>query len=184
MNSSEDVTSATVTMFTELQKLGVENFRCGINHIKTDRTHEVWSITHSTEGQTVKAVGSFNIDAHPFWRSMYEAWIDKKDSFYGYLTGKEKKDYINILNATPNYLSQPIRDFPDVYFHLYFFGEGTVWTMTFHPPSEDERQIMKRFASVFSLTFSRYQDLKKTEAQAREAQIQLALERVRARMMA
>ena len=43
---------------------------------------------------------------------------------------------------------------------------------------------MKRFTSVFSLTFRRYQDLKKAEAQAREATIEAALEKVRGKAMA
>ena len=43
---------------------------------------------------------------------------------------------------------------------------------------------MKRFTSVFSLTFRRYQDLKTAEAQAREATIEAALEKVRGKAMA
>ena len=43
---------------------------------------------------------------------------------------------------------------------------------------------MIRFARVFEQTYTRFLDLQKAEAQAREAQIQLALERVRARTMA
>ena len=42
----------------------------------------------------------------------------------------------------------------------------------------------KRFANVFEQTYTRFLDLQKAEAQAREAQIELALERVRARTMA
>ena len=40
-----------------------------------------------------------------------------------------------------------------------------------------------RFKSIIDLTFRRYFDLKKAEAQAREAQIEASLERVRARAM-
>ena len=47
-----------------------------------------------------------------------------------------------------------------------------------------EPDILKRFAAVFDQTYTRFLDLKKAEAQAREAEIQLALERVRARTMA
>ena len=43
---------------------------------------------------------------------------------------------------------------------------------------------MKRFARVFEQTYTRFLDLQKAEAQSREAQIELALERVRARTMA
>ena len=47
-----------------------------------------------------------------------------------------------------------------------------------------EEEILKRFAKVFEQTYTRFLDLQKAEAQARESQIQLALERVRARTMA
>src|SRR5215472_10134777 len=45
-------------------------------------------------------------------------------------------------------------------------------------------QLLERFAAVFNLTYTRFSDLQQAEAQARESQIQLALERVRARTMA
>jgi len=50
--------------------------------------------------------------------------------------------------------------------------------------SEDENEILKRFGNVFEQSYTRFLDLQKAEAQARESQIQLALERVRARTMA
>jgi len=43
---------------------------------------------------------------------------------------------------------------------------------------------MKRFADVFNLTYTRFQDLQHAEAQAKEAKIETALERVRSRTMA
>ena len=50
--------------------------------------------------------------------------------------------------------------------------------------SEESLSILSRFAKVFDQTYTRFNDLKQAEAQARESQIQLALERVRARTMA
>ena len=50
--------------------------------------------------------------------------------------------------------------------------------------SEDENDILKRFAKVFEQTYTRFLDLQKAEAQAREAKIEAALERVRSRTMA
>jgi signal transduction histidine kinase len=184
MHSSEDVGAATATMFTELEKLGIENFRGGITNIHPNRTQEVWSVNNLAEGKSVKAVGIFNMDAHPFWQQMYEEWVNKKDFVYTFLTGKEKEDYIKILNATQGYLSQTIQEFPDVHFQVYAFNEGGVWTNSLKPHTEEEKQIMKRFASVFSLTFRRYQDLQKAEAQTREAIIETALEKVRGKAMA
>ncbi|MEP7142041.1 MAG: ATP-binding protein [Ferruginibacter sp.] len=51
-------------------------------------------------------------------------------------------------------------------------------------PPEKEREVLIRFAKVFDQSYTRFLDLQKAEAQEREAKIQLALERVRARTMA
>ncbi|HEY5772604.1 MAG TPA: ATP-binding protein, partial [Chitinophagaceae bacterium] len=184
MHSSNDVGVATATMFTELEKLGIENLRGGITIIKPDQIQEVWSVTNIVDGRTVRAIGVFDMKLHPLWRALLEGKERKEEYLYYWMAGKDKEDYINILNATPNYLSQPIKEFPDVHVQCYFFGEGAVWTNSLQPHSEEDKQVMKKFASVFSLTFRRYQDLKKAEAQAREATIEAALEKVRGKAMA
>jgi hypothetical protein len=50
--------------------------------------------------------------------------------------------------------------------------------------SQDEFEILHRFAKVFDQAYTRFLDLQKAETQARETEIELALERVRARTMA
>ena len=52
------------------------------------------------------------------------------------------------------------------------------------PYTEEENSILKRIAYVFEQSYIRFLDLQKAEAQAREAQIETALERIRARAMA
>jgi signal transduction histidine kinase len=81
-------------------------------------------------------------------------------------------------------LPKRIVEFPDNFFQAYYFEQGSVWAYSLSEHSAPEKDIMKRFATGFSLTFRRYQDLQKAEAQAREAQIEAALERVRSRTMA
>jgi len=184
MHSSDDVSVATATMFSELEKLGIQNLRGGITIIKPDQTQEVWGITNLPDGRTMRTIGVFDMRLHPFWLEILKAFEKNADYQYYWLAGKDKEDYIDILNATPNYLAQPIKEFPDVHIQTYLFGEGGIWTNSLELHSEEQKQIMKRFASVFSLTFRRYQDLKKAEAQAREATIEAALERVRGKAMA
>ena len=67
--------------------------------------------------------------------------------------------------------------------HVAFFKYGYILFITYEevPESHD---IFKRFAKVFEQTYTRFLDLQKAEAQAREAQIEAALERVRSRTMA
>ena len=50
--------------------------------------------------------------------------------------------------------------------------------------SNEDNAILLRFGKVFEQTYTRFKDLEKAETQAREAQIEAALERVRARTMA
>ena len=175
MHSSEDVGAATATMFTELEKLGIQNLRGGITVIKAGDKQEVWGVTNLPDGRIIRSIGEFDMHLHALWRELLKAKLNNGDYNYYRLAGKDKEDYINILNATPNYLSQPIKDFPDVHVQSYFFGEGAIWTNSLQPHSEEDKQVMKRFASVFSLTFRRYQDLQKAEAQAREATIEACI---------
>ena len=56
---------------------------------------------------------------------------------------------------------------------VYMHGQKTRY-------SETEIKILKRFATIIDLTFRRYFELQKSEANAREAVKQAALDRVRA----
>jgi hypothetical protein len=141
MHSSEDVGAATATMFTELEKLGIQNLRGGITIIKAGDKQEVWGVTNLPDGKTIRSIGEFDMHLHPLWRELLKAKLNNGDYNYYRLAGKDKEDYINILNATPNYLSQPIKEFPDVHVQSYFFGEGAIWTNSLQPHSEETKQV-------------------------------------------
>ena len=57
-------------------------------------------------------------------------------------------------------------------FHICYFKYGYVMFITYEsvPKAHD---IFKRFAKVFEQTYTRFLDLQKAEAQAREAQIEM-----------
>jgi hypothetical protein len=61
---------------------------------------------------------------------------------------------------------------------------GSFGVLYNRPSTDEEKNIQCRFAIEFERAYTRFLDLKNAEAQVREAQIQLALERVRARTMA
>jgi hypothetical protein len=67
--------------------------------------------------------------------------------------------------------------------HVAFFKYGYVLFITYEP-APDAHDIFKRFAKVFEQTYTRFLDLQKAEAQAREAQIEASLERVRSKSLA
>ena len=64
------------------------------------------------------------------------------------------------------------------------YSHGVMSAITYEPIADEDFDILARFAKVFEQTYTRFLDLQKAEAQAREAQIEAALERVRACTMA
>ncbi|MES1215735.1 MAG: hypothetical protein ABUT20_09465, partial [Bacteroidota bacterium] len=133
MHSSEDVSLATTTMFTELEKLGIENFRGGILNIKENKTMDVWSVNKSADsdpndplgrGKTIRAAGEWDMTLHPWWIELYKGWVNKDEFSYYLLTGKEKEDYVRILDARRDYIPGGIKELPDCHIQGYYFGEG------------------------------------------------------------
>ena len=80
-------------------------------------------------------------------------------------------------------LSVPLPDFKDEqkhYGHFFSISVGCLYAWADVKYNDDEIKILKRFASIIDLTFRRYFELQKSEANAREAVKQAALDRVRA----
>ena len=64
-------------------------------------------------------------------------------------------------------------------YNLYSFGNGAIGISNFGILSEEQKKVLKRFRNVFTFAYKRYTDLANAEAQAREAKIEAALEKVR-----
>ena len=67
-------------------------------------------------------------------------------------------------------------------YYVGFFKQGYLLLINKEPKTETS-DLTNRFARVFDQTYTRFLDLQKAEAQARESQIEAALERVRSRSM-
>ncbi|MBK8140535.1 MAG: hypothetical protein IPK57_05720 [Chitinophagaceae bacterium] len=71
-----------------------------------------------------------------------------------------------------------------LYYVEAFMKYGCFGVMVETDLTEAEKKLLSRFAIEFERTYTRFLDLQKAEAQAREAQIEAALERVRVASMA
>ena len=124
-----------------------------------------------------------------------EAWASKNrgDDYFA------KEFSYDVKNAFFNHAFEhsDYRQLPEEYKKIILESKshGLAWTWSENSaimipslhgdlPSEEEKKILVRFAKVFEQSFIRFLDLKKSEEQAKEAKIQLALERVRAKTMA
>ena len=121
---------------------------------------------------------------------MKEGYLKRDAKFIYTIEGTEKKKYDNYLFKDTEFrkISKEAQDsFTSLekYVCSFTFSNfGGIQTIGQEPLSDENLAILARFGKVFDLTYTRFNDLKLAEAQARESRIELALERVRARTMA
>jgi signal transduction histidine kinase len=186
MHNSQDVADTVATMFDELVKLGVETVRCGIAIIDESKTMEVWTASSKEDGSVKLIIGQLDMRNHPLFRQVYDAWKKKELVTTYELIGEDLKDYFRNINNSPNYsIRYDIESLPYRQSNTAFmFPEGSLFVFSQEPLVTETIQIFKRFAGLFGQTYRRYLDLQKAETNAREAQIEAGLERVRAKAMA
>ena len=187
MHNSEDVGKCIVKMFGELTALGVdEDTRFGIgilNH--DDENNQLW--TASKDGDDVKMhIGNLDMRLHPLLKSARRAWKEQVPLHTYVLEGEDLMNYYQTLNSAPDYKFQTaIEKLPEREFHYGFvFDHGFFYAFNSNEFEPDVIHIIQRFSSQFGQTYQRYLDLVKAEEQAREAQIEAALEKVRSSSLA
>jgi signal transduction histidine kinase len=188
MQNSSELRELVLVIFQQMQGLGLSLNICNILLVN-EKTSEVdyWL---SVEGQGVLPK-NYHIPYfdHPVYHSQLNAWRQAKPFETFELSGESKKIWEDFLYTTDlKQLSASVwdmmRSMEKIILSSVATKNGLLQTVTSEPLSEDSISILQRFANVFDQTYTRFLDLQKAEAQAREAQIQLALERVRARTMA
>ncbi|HSN08164.1 MAG TPA: hypothetical protein VLS85_03955, partial [Hanamia sp.] len=108
----------------------------------------------------------------------------KGEFFISHIKGAKVKDWITYQKTTNVFIDKYLKTASSLNYYWYSLGPIALGISTYAPLTEGDQDLFKRFLKVFELAYRRYLDIEKAEAQAREAQIQLALERVRARTMA
>jgi len=101
-----------------------------------------------------------------------QAWLDTFERITDDAGGEAKKIMVK-------------KTFPDgVFYYDAMMKYGSFGICISKPATEEEKKIQCRFAIEFERAYTRFLDLKHAEAQAREATIEAALEKVRGKAMA
>jgi hypothetical protein len=189
MQKSTELADLVATLFDQLKRLDFALTRCYIYIIDPDSlSTRAWT-ANMESGGLPKSYYLPYIDA-PYYKEMINAWKERKQKLVYELGGDEKIKTDKILfNETeykllPENVKSGMMSVDRVFLSFSLNNYGALQTGGLEPLSEENLEILSRFGKVFDQNYTRLLDLKKAEAQAREAQIQLALERVRARTMA
>jgi len=115
---------------------------------------------------------------------LMHCWKNAAPVFINELSGEAYQHWLAYLDSINLHVSPEIRRMAKRVNNYVRFSKGFLGITSLEPLPENELLVLKRFARVFDQTYTRFLDLQQAEAQAREAQIEAALEKVRSRTMA
>ncbi|MEP6795639.1 MAG: nuclear transport factor 2 family protein, partial [Saprospiraceae bacterium] len=183
MHHSDELVETSTVLFHELQTLEIESIRTGVGIFNDgDKTVEIWS-SQWIEQRENKVLGIVRLNIHPFFEGYYKSWKANEPYFSYSMKDEEIPAYYKALSPIISYPESKAFNATET-FYTFFFPEGSLNVITISTLSDEACSILVRFARVFGLIYRRFLDLKQAEAQAREAMIEAALERVRSRTMA
>jgi signal transduction histidine kinase len=183
MQHSDELSEISSLLDRQIRELGIKTRGCAFNIYDEKESTEWFS---SEEG----TLPSYKTPRENVFLRYYDAGQRGESLYIEEFAGEAcaaHYDYLMSLPVTGEGLKQfkdnggsfPARQID----HAAFFKYGYLLFITLEPVPE-AHTIFKRFALVFEQTYTRFLDLKKAEAQTREAQIEAALEKIRSSSLA
>ncbi|RTL57587.1 MAG: GHKL domain-containing protein [Sphingobacteriales bacterium] len=187
MQRSEELNDVAAILFKQVSELGIKAWTTGFNVWSDDNNFYTDYIT-SPQGNIIKAY-TIDTSTFPVFKEISDAKKSGNEFLVQYLEGEQLQEtYRRLTNfGGEKQYEKMLEDgfqFPSHQYDHFVFGSKVSLMFITYEPLPEAHDIFKRFGKVFEQTYTRFLDLQKAEAQARESQIQLALERVRARTMA
>jgi len=187
MQKSEELREVAILIRKELRRLGLpELFESGyISMDESDRLHKGWLTDFEGKGMDyfeLPLTGDWVMDER------FNSWKSKNPLLKQVIGGQQLIDHIQF--ALPAVESSQVREqvalhFSDpTYFYHSYFEQGAICVIAKEELNSEQEILISRFSKEFRQTYTRFLDLQKAEAQAREAQIETALERLRNRTLA
>jgi signal transduction histidine kinase len=180
MRESSELAETSAILFQQLAQLRIDAIRTGVGIFdEPNDAMEIWLTSYSHSQEVVRILDYVNLHIHPVFENIIPARQQNKPYAVTLLSGKEVRDYY--LNMSTYFSFQKQHTYNErEFFYSFFFPQGAINVVTRDALSEEECDIMIRFAQVFGLIYTRFLDLQKAEMQTREALRQTSLDRVRA----
>ena len=185
MQKSEELADLSFELVKQVQALGVPTWFCAFNIYDDDPKG---SIEWGSNGEGV--FPNYRTPRKGIFLRYYKAGQSGESLLINEIGEKDCPGHYEYLCTLPGVGEQLHKmkeagiPFPTSQIdHVAFFKYGYILFITFEPAPESQ-EVFKRFAKVFEQAYQRFLDIKKAEVQTREARIEAALERVRARAMA
>ncbi len=183
MSKPDDLMDICQVVYTDLLLLGFDELRNVMINIYED--HKTYFLNYDYAPVAGKTVTQMPYNFHPLIEKQVRETKNAHDAFNEFsFTGKELKDFRELRKNNGELDDPKLEDSSSLHYYFYSIGTGSIGISTYNAISENKLNLIKRFRNVFNLAYQRYIDITKALYQTREAQIELALERVRSRSIA
>lgn len=188
MHQSDELRQVVATMYDQLQNLGFDSSASMINIYNDDLSSEQW-MAGFLHGELPKSYHIPYCD-HPYFTEEVSGWQKGLPFHELIFEGPQKVEYGKWMIEHSDYKFLPAEFHQEmlsperIYISNAHMKYGLVEAWGTEPLPEKSITTLIRFAKVFEQTYTRFLDLQKAEKQAKEAQIETALEKVRSRTMA
>ena len=184
MKQPEDMVEVCRIISDQLQLFSIKDIR----HIQTviidDLKGTYLNYEYFTQYKTTNIL-EVEIKLHPVIEEFARKITKSKDTFFTKsFEGEALKNWIRYRKETKQNEDTILEKAQSVHYYFYSIGPGALGVSTYAPLNEEDIAVFKRFHKVFALAYRRFTDIEQTIARAREAQIEAALERIRARSIA
>jgi RNA binding exosome subunit len=190
MQHSDELGFFLKVVFEQFDVLNLSPVSCQLSFFDIENNRSTFRMT-GKNGAVLIATQEIDLDASPIWKQKVEGWKSghPNDVDVLYIPFENLPEIAEIFKEIRSKLPEDdlpqIADFPNGQYVVEGYCKyGYLGYCASKPPSDEEKEITRRIANEFGNVYQRFIDLQKAEAQAREAQIQLSLERIRAKAMA
>ena len=163
MQQSDELAETAAILFQQLMNLGIEPNRLYIGIIKDEDGNAEFWITDE-DGSKVSFGFEANLRDYRSFQKMYAGWKSREKSLTLDMQGKELEEYFRHLGKLKipfkGGLSQKRR-----VQNIAYFSQGFIGIASPDLQPAETTELLERFAAVFNLTYTRFNDLKQAEAQ-------------------
>ena len=183
LKHSDEILQVARVLYEQLLELGFSNIRNAIIDSKNGDTDTFTDYDYSREMSGTITQMSYHDD--PTLEGQFKMMATTTDDFFELiLEGKELEDLKKMRISNGEAPDPRLENIDLLTYNLYSFGNGAIGISNFGVLSAEEKSVLSRFRNVFTFAYKRYIDMVQAEKQAREIQLELSLERIRAQVTA
>ncbi|MBL0135993.1 MAG: GHKL domain-containing protein [Chitinophagaceae bacterium] len=168
MQKSEELAETAAVVFQQLIGLGIEPNRLFIAIVNEEKDDAEFWLTEE-DGTKVSRAFTTDLVTNISLAKMYEGWKQQQKSLIIDMQGEELQSYFSHLTRLGVPFKDGLKQKRRIQ-EIAYFSKGFIGMASPDEQSAETLNLLERFAAVFNLTFTRFNDLKIAEAHAHQAE--------------